>query len=251
MCYLSLLLCFSRYYFLFNSNYRNNLPKINTVFHLNPVYWIWFNLDYTIFTKLLYVQFSNNTFKSHNASNLILNSLMRSGYKEKVQNIFFLNLFRLLKTTSSDGMNVGFYRFNLLFRLDNLSAFFLSNFNSVFLKPTPLVRLSLFELSTDFLFTFKFHKINKLIRKYSRRRSGKYKIVFSYIMPYKRFLFLVKLFEKEVKFNHNQTFSRRLDSVLTKFMQLNTLPLILNLIKFLNIYVFRKLRSKAISKKFF
>jgi len=48
-------------------------------------------------------------------------------------------------------------------------------------------------------FKFSFHTINKKIRKYSRGKSGKYKLEMSYLPFYKRFNFVLSLLKKNYK----------------------------------------------------
>lgn len=64
-----------------------------------------------------------------------------------------------------------------------------------------------------FIFFFNFHKINKNIRRYSRGRSGKYKVVFKYVPVFKRLKCTLKIFFRELTF-HKNNFKSRLEFII-------------------------------------
>ncbi len=62
---------------------------------------------------------------------------------------------------------------------------------------------------TDIFFKFSFHRIDKKIRKFSRGKSGKYKIKFNYIPPFKRFRYILKSIKNEIKFSKGVFYEER------------------------------------------
>lgn len=60
------------------------------------------------------------------------------------------------------------------------------------------------------IFNYFVYNIDKNIRKYTRGKSGKYVFVWKYIAPYKRSYLMYRWFLKELKFDENRYFNRRL-----------------------------------------
>lgn len=65
-----------------------------------------------------------------------------------------------------------------------------------------------------FFFYFKFNLINKNIRKFSRGKSGKYKLVFNFIPFFKRFNVTLRLFMKELSFLNFRNFKLKLKYII-------------------------------------
>ena len=62
-------------------------------------------------------------------------------------------------------------------------------------------------------FKFSFHIIDKKIRKYSRGKSGKYKIEFNYLPPFKKRSYIYKIMKKSLKSIKGRTYLERLDKM--------------------------------------
>jgi len=119
--------------------------------------------------------------------------------------------FRMLITSISSKGRVEFMRLN-----------FLKIYND-YLKEVPYLNLkhghSLYFLkfmeiffSLNVFFKYSFHRINKKIRKFSRGRSGKYKVVYNFIPYLKREKFKAKQFKKNMKYVDGKTVLDRLKS---------------------------------------
>jgi hypothetical protein len=66
------------------------------------------------------------------------------------------------------------------------------------------------------LFSFYIRKVDKLKRKHSRGKSGKYSIVWKYVPQYRRLLTVIRWLTRDVKFQKPKTlFSRILQSIET------------------------------------
>lgn len=94
----------------------------------------------------------------------------------------------------------------------------------------------------DFKIYFKlsYHTINKKIRKFSRGRSGKYKMVINYLPFYKRERFFIHLLKRNYKVIYDKSFKNSLLKFkkLIYFNYKNSLTY--RLINFLNYYIFKK-----------
>jgi len=89
-------------------------------------------------------------------------------------------------------------------------------------------------------FKFSFHTINKKIRKFSRGKSGKYKLVINFLPFYKRFRFILTLLKKNYKVAAHLPLKKKLMFInyIMYFKPKKTL--VAKLLKFINFYVFRK-----------
>jgi hypothetical protein len=88
------------------------------------------------------------------------------------------------------------------------------------------------------LFAFYLNKVDKKVRKFSRGKSGKYKIIFKYIPAYKRQALVMRLLVKEIKFNTQHTLFRRLEAVLHTFITASTKSLPARVARFSHYYAF-------------
>lgn len=98
----------------------------------------------------------------------------------------------------------------------------------------------------NLIFLFSFHKIDKNLRKYSRKRSGKYKIVFQYLPYYKRFNFLIKLFKKDLKFLNFFKFNDKFFNSMKKLLFNKNKHFIWRIKYFTNSFIFKNFSKKAI-----
>lgn len=60
------------------------------------------------------------------------------------------------------------------------------------------------------LFSFYVRKVDKLQRKHSRGKSGKYTILWKYVPKYKRFITVLRWLVRDVRFQKSRTFNQRL-----------------------------------------
>jgi len=63
-------------------------------------------------------------------------------------------------------------------------------------------------------FKFTFHLIDKKIRKFSRGKSGKYRLALNYLPPFKRMKYVFKVLKKNLKIMRPKTFHKRLSDLL-------------------------------------
>ena len=66
-------------------------------------------------------------------------------------------------------------------------------------------------------FKFSFHMISKKIRKFSRGKSGKYKVVYNYIPFFKRERYKAKQFYKNLKYMEGRNFKSRLRNLVNLY----------------------------------
>lgn len=65
-------------------------------------------------------------------------------------------------------------------------------------------------ISISPIFAYFIYSVDKNIKKFSRGKSGKYVFIWKYIAPYKRSHISLKWLAKELKFNNEKTFSKRI-----------------------------------------
>lgn len=88
-------------------------------------------------------------------------------------------------------------------------------------------------------FNFYVRKVDKLKRKHSRGKSGKYTIVWKYVPVYKRFITVLRWFIKDVRFQKARTFYARLYKTLELLLFDPSLTLIYKFRTFVHSYVFQ------------
>lgn len=106
--------------------------------------------------------------------------------------------------------------------------------------------LKLFKWPFTPFFTFSFFKVEKYIRKYSRGKSGKYKLKWFFIPPYKRLNFLIRIFSGEIRSSsiiglYNRFFNN-LDNFFFKPLDLN----FIKIHKFIYTYILKNFRSPIV-----
>jgi len=95
---------------------------------------------------------------------------------------------------------------NFFFKNEKMfeNVFFIKNFiNDKLSQLTPL-------------FTYYIYNVDKNIRKYTRGKSGKYVFVWKYVAPYKRKFLMFRWFLKDIKFDDNREFPKRLIKMFEK-----------------------------------
>lgn len=89
------------------------------------------------------------------------------------------------------------------------------------------------------VFNFYVRKVDKLKRKHSRGKSGKYSIVWKYVPVYKRFITVLRWFIKDVRFQKARTFYLRLFKTLELLMFDAPSTLVSKFRNFVHSYVFQ------------
>lgn len=105
------------------------------------------------------------------------------------------------------------------------------------------------QLLADYLptFTFKVQKVDKNVQKFSRGKSGKYSLVWSYLPPQRRWLTVLQWLKKELLFQKNQTLQDRINQSFTTLLYTPRDTLLVNTRRFVHNFVFRKFRKVVIN----
>ena len=230
---------FDNFFFLNNLNFHSNYnffffnkKSVYTDFLLKKNnqlinFFILNMIDVPIYFK----KFKINKIKNEQFFFKFINFLMKNGKKEKMIKkiissfIVFFNLFKwkfllnnennfFLFSINNFFFNFFFYSYECNFSDSQLNYNFTDNNkilnNSFFIK-------FFYELKFNkifLIFSYFIKKIDKNIRKYSRGKSGKYTFTWKYIPFYKRINFLFRFLIKDVKFNFNKKFDKRILNLL-------------------------------------
>lgn len=89
------------------------------------------------------------------------------------------------------------------------------------------------------IFSFYIRKIDKLKRKHSRGKSGKYTIVWKYVPKYKRFITVLRWLVRDIRFQKFRTFGERLLRSLETFILNPSSHLVFKLRNFVHTFVFQ------------
>jgi len=110
-----------------------------------------------------------------------------------------------------------------------------------FIEPIDWLQKTIFdELEKHIpLFSFYVKKVDKLKRKHSRGKSGKYSIIWKYVPRYKRMLTTLRWLTKDVRFQKSKTFSLRLNRSFEVFMFDKASHLVPQLRQFVHKFVFK------------
>ena len=110
-----------------------------------------------------------------------------------------------------------------------------------FFKPEDWLQNILFDELTEYvpLFSFYVKRVDKLKRKHSRGKSGKYSIVWKYIPKYKRLLTTLRWMTRDVRFQKSKTFDLRLTRSLEVFLFDKSSHLVPQLRQFVHKFVFQ------------
>ena len=105
------------------------------------------------------------------------------------------------------------------------------------------------QLLVDYLptFTFKVQKVDKNVQKFSRGKSGKYSLAWSYLPPKRRWLTVLQWLKKELLFQKNQTLQDRINQSFTTLLHTPSDTLLVNTRRFVHNFVFRKFRKVIIN----
>ena len=97
------------------------------------------------------------------------------------------------------------------------------------------------------IFGYFIYKVDKNIRKFSRGKSGKYVFVWKYIAPYKRLFLVMRWATKDIRFQQEKRFAKRLE----KTVELLNLNLSASFVwkskRFAHNHVFKNLRKSLMS----
>jgi hypothetical protein len=94
-----------------------------------------------------------------------------------------------------------------------------------------------------FLSLFFFEKLNKHIYKYSKYKRPRYSIKYFFVKPYKRFKLLVKLLQKSLLFETNQSFFAKLPTLLMRFVLMRRDMFMFKLVDWVQSFVFKTKRN--------
>lgn len=89
------------------------------------------------------------------------------------------------------------------------------------------------------LFSFYVRRVDKLQRKHSRGKSGKYTILWKYVPKYKRFITVLRWLVRDVRFQKSRTFNQRLHRSLDTFLFDKQSHLVYKLRHFVHNFVFQ------------
>lgn len=105
------------------------------------------------------------------------------------------------------------------------------------------------QLLLDYLptFTFKVQKVDKNVQKFSRGKSGKYSLIWSYLPPQRRWLIVLQWLKKELLFQKNQTLQDRINQSFTTLLNKPGDTLLVNTRRFVHNFVFRKFRKVIVN----
>lgn len=92
-------------------------------------------------------------------------------------------------------------------------------------------------------FSFFVQSVNKLKRRHSRGKSGKYEIIWKYVPRYKRLLVVLRWLSKDVQFQKSRTLRARIEKSLENFLFNKTNHLVYQLRQFVHRFVFNRYRK--------
>lgn len=92
-------------------------------------------------------------------------------------------------------------------------------------------------------FSFFVNSVNKLKRRHSRGKSGKYEIIWKYVPRYKRLLVVLRWLAKDVQFQKSKTFQQRLERSLETLLFDRSNHLVYQLRQFVHKFVFHRYRK--------
>jgi hypothetical protein len=165
--------------------------------------------------------------------NLHLNSL---------QTLKYPTLINLLNTYSYNSNKWSPHLVNLqsTFELNSTSILKLELFptNDFDIKSLFLVKL----LKFNPLFNFYIEKVDKNIRKNSRNKANKLKIIWRYVPPYKRLYTIMTWFLKDLKFQKSRLFQVRVEKAFETLFLTTNKTFIWKLKNFIHFYVFKNFK---------
>lgn len=98
-------------------------------------------------------------------------------------------------------------------------------------------------LSYSPTFSFFVNSVNKLKRRHSRGKSGKYEIIWKYVPRYKRLLVVLRWLLKDIQFQKSKTFQQRLERSLETLLFNKSNHLVYQLRQFVHRFVFNRYRN--------
>ena len=93
------------------------------------------------------------------------------------------------------------------------------------------------------VFSFFVNSVNKLKRRHSRGKSGKYEIIWKYVPRYKRLLVVLRWLSKDIQFQKSRTFRHRVERSLETLLFDKSNHLVYQLRQFVHKFVFHRYRK--------
>jgi hypothetical protein len=182
-----------------------------------------FFLFFTIFKN----NFSNNRteFFNWNDYYLLLLSLIRSFYYNNENSIFKTDI-----------------NYNIQLKLENDLDSSKNLTNNFFFNKILIKKL----IPIQPIFSFCVYKIDKNIRKNSRRKL-KSRLVWKYIASYKRLFFIIKWLIKEIKISDFKSFSNRIIEILNKIFNQIKYTFVWKIKQFSYHYVFKNFKNSLLT----
>lgn len=238
-----------QYYYIFN-----NQSNFNKHFDINLFINFFYNNNVDlpkIFKKTnsLYRAQNNNFFLK------FINLIMERGLFDKTNNCFIKALTLVELNIFNSSFSPYFYFYFSKFFIQN--SFFTNNFylnqdkGNLFLnseKQFNYKYLLLNILLTSFkplyfMFNIYFNKIDKKIKKFSRGKSSKYRIIYKYVAPYKRLNLLGFWLNKDIKFFPAHKLINKISSTLLSIIFSSKKTLIWKIKKIIYLRVYRNYKS--------
>lgn len=173
------------------------------------------------------------------------NFLKKLRYKNNYINNDFLNFTQIL---SRRGLMAKFRSY--VIKLIKYLYFFNLNFNFFKMYDLGCIYKNYLVYSFDnilkinFLFKLTFHRLDKNVRKYNRKRKVKITFKYNYVPPFKRSKWCFKLLSKFVKFGNNKTFYSNLVDLSSDIIFSNKK----NILHKFNEFTFRKIKNFSFQK---
>lgn len=160
---------------------------------------------------------------------------------KSLQHIYMSNNFHFFIKSLQKNGKLDLYRSHLLSIIGSSAAVLAGKLTLFEVQTLSLIlKETLFStiFNFNFFFKFSFHLINKKIRKFSRGKSGKYRLVFNYLPAFKRKKWIIKLLLKSLKLMVNQTYRKKWLHLISLLKYSPNLSLILKIKTFCNNYIF-------------
>jgi hypothetical protein len=169
-----------------------------------------------------------------------INLITKRGLFNKVNKIVIQLFHMLASTLSKTSHNVNLIAYNTMVSIMHLILNYQLTVQYRQFKNENDFWYFLLYLITNInpLFAFYLNKVDKKIRKFSRGKSGRYKIIFKYIPKYKRQALVMRLLIKEVKFSTQYILLNRLKAILLTFIAAPRKSLPARIARFSHYYAF-------------
>lgn len=197
------------------NNFANYFFSVNNTAFVN-----FFSANYLTIPKKLQKSYSLRRNSARIPLLKFINLVTKRGLFNKINTIIVRLFHKLSSILSIVAYNVDLVTSNTVFLITNLVLnYHLTTQYRHFKKENDFWFFLLYLVtSVNPLFAFYLNRVDKKVRKFSRGKSGKYKVVFKYVPEYKRQTLVMRLLVKEVKFSTQHTLSRRLEAILRRFI---------------------------------